>query len=84
MLQTIIGLALLPFAIATAISLVALLFIVITGTWKFLAVLAAAFVTFVAWVSGADWWVLFLLAGLTLFLFVFAIDDGEDKTPKVA
>lgn len=82
MLETLIGLALLPFAIATAISLVALVFVVFTHAYKFMAVVLLGFVTAVALIAQSEWWVIFLLCAVTLVALVWALDTDEEKQTR--
>lgn len=86
MLETLLGLALLPFAIATTISLIALVFIIVTKGWKLLIALVLGFITAIALILQSEWWVLFVLIALTLMAFLWGIgawdDDEQTQSAK--
>ena len=80
MLETLIMLAILPFAIATLLSLAATGYLIISSGWKWLLFLLAAGTTLVAYAIGSEWWVLFILVGFALGTFLYAIGGFDEPT----
>lgn len=83
MLEAIIGLALLPFAIAVGIGIIATIFLIVTKGYKFITVILLGLATVLALLSRVDWYWIIGLGLATIFALLWAVDEHQPTTEPV-